>query len=789
MQPSEVSTTTRFADRYTLVDRLHLGAASEVWLAEDARAEIAVALKILARGAGERDPARDGFEREFQLARGLNHPHTVRVLSWHDSDRPAYAMQYIDGTDFADLVSRSFEVWAPVLLVMTDTLVYWHRKGVVHGDVKPSNLLLDRRGVAYLADFGSAATVHGDSDAGRGGSAAYASPEQQAGQSPDPADDVFAMARVIAELATGDPATALIENLPLPVLRWVGNARGARGERPSMADLCEALKASGVTRGQVDLKALDVTLRRPAASVAGSVGSEAAETGGALPHGAFERPASVQEPTGGIRPRTVALGLAAIVLFGVLFTQGLRWLGPDTSAPDTDTETVADTADAPAAGETEGDAPAIDGEREADAEAAEEEAPVDEEDRVAQRRQADESVARLLSLVDVLERRGVEIWGGAEYVRGRERYAEGDRAYLAGDYTLANERYDDAIAALEPLTEQIEVEFEAAMRDGDAALLAEDSAAARRAFERALAITPGNSLAERGLERANNLDAVLAEVAAGRVAERAGDPRTALARYEAALDLDADWEPAQEGRTRMQAAISASEFQQRMSQGFAALDEARFSAAREAFNAAARIDPSDPAPGDALLQVRLAERLERIDGLSRTAEQQEGDEDWATALDTWNDVLEIDESLDVARQGVARVRNRMSLNRAADAVIDDPDRLSELPALRSASNLLGRLQTLEPRGPELNERIDTLQNILREAAVPVAVTLRSDGATTVTLLRVAQLGEFEQTEVRLRPGKYVLVGSRRGYVDARREFRIAAGEPPPSVYIACEQQI
>lgn len=788
MQPSEVSTTTRFADRYTLVDRLHLGAASEVWLAEDARAGIAVALKILARGAGERDPVRDAFEREFQLARGLNHPHTVRVLSWQDGDRPAYAMQYIDGTDFADLVSRPFEVWAPVLLVITDTLVYWHRKGVVHGDVKPSNLLLDRRGVAYLADFGSAATVHGDSVAGRGGSAAYASPEQQAGQPPEPADDVFAMARVIAELATGDPATALIENLPLPVLRWVGNARGARNERPSMADLCEALKASGVTRGQVDLKALDVTLRRPAASVAGNVATEVAETGGALPHGAFERPVSVQEPAGGIRPRTVAIGLAAIVLFGVLFTQGLRWLGPDTSAPETDTETVADTEDASAADATE-DTAAADAESGTETETAEEEAPVDEEDRVAQRRQADESVSRLLSLVDVLERRGVETWGGAEYVRGRERYAEGDRAYLAGDYTLANERYDEAIAALEPLTERIEVEFEAAMRAGDAALLAEDSAAARRAFERALAITPGNALAERGLERANNLDAVLAEVAAGRVAERAGDPSAALARYEAALDLDADWAPAQEGRARMQAAISASEFQRRMSQGFAALDEARFAAAREAFNAAARLDPSDPAPSDALLQVQLAERLERIDGLSRTAEQQEVDEDWATALDTWTDVLEIDDSLDVARQGVARVRNRMSLNRAADAVIDDPDRLSELPALRSASNLLGRLQTLEPRGPQLSERIDTLQDILREAAVPVPVTLRSDGATTVTLLRVAQLGEFEQTEVRLRPGKYVLVGSRRGYVDARREFRVAAGEPPPSVYIACEQQI
>ena len=406
MQDAEVSTATRFADRYALIDRLHAGAASEVWLAEDTRAGIAVALKALGRASGERDPLRVAFRREYDIARGLNHPHTVRVLSWLDGERPAYAMQYVDGTDFSDLVGRPFEVWAPPLLVIADTLVYWHRKGVVHGDLKPANLLLDRRGVAYLADFGSAATVHGDAPAGRGGSPAYAGPEQRAGDPPDPGDDVFSLARVISELATGDPAGGAPAELPTALRRWIDAAGEPRDKRPTTAALCDVLSTLGVTRGQVDLKSLGVTLRRPASSVAGGI-AEARDD--ALPHGAFERPTGAGDAQGGIRPRTVVIGLLAIVLFGVLFTQALRWLG-DRGAEQGEpaVETAPEAAgEAATSGPEPGDEPET-------AEATEAiDAPVDDAERVAQRRAADEAVARLISVVDVLERRGVDIWGGA----------------------------------------------------------------------------------------------------------------------------------------------------------------------------------------------------------------------------------------------------------------------------------------------------------------------------------------------------------------------------------------
>ncbi len=779
MVASSLSPNTRFADRFALLERLHTGASTEVWLAEDQRAANPVALKVLSRASAEREAARERFEREWQIARALNHPHTVRALARVEGERPAYAMQYIDGTDFADLVGRPFEVWAPPLLVILDTLVYWHRKGVVHGDLKPANLLLDRGGVAYLADFGCAATI-GEENEGvrqRGGSAAYVSPEQRANEAPDPADDVHAIVQVIAELAAGDPGDTALTTLPPAIARCVRDGRLSRDSRPTLASIAEAFTTSGVTRASVNLQALDIALRRPASSVAGAL--QAPEV--ALPHGAFERDVPIADDSG-VSLRTLVIGLVAIIIFGVLFTQLLLWFGRDEAPTPGPTQPVVTPTepgpDEPA--QTLETSPSATQPPAAEADPA---------SRAAARAEADALVGRLLSILDVLEKRGVALWGGVEYESGKTLYGEGDRAYLAGDYAEATARYTIALQRIEPLTERVKVEFETAMRAADAAMREEDSVAARNAFERALAITPGDPLATLGLARANNLDQVLALMSQGRAAERSADLDAAFASYDAALALDSLWEPAEVARTRIAAELGARQFRNLMSGGLRALDEGRFADARRAFNEAGGLRPSDRSPRDALLQVQMAERLERINGLLGNAEAAEAGERWQQALDDYQQMLSIDANLDLAQAGVVRVKERIALLRNTDRVLANPDRLSETPALRDASALLTRLAGLNPRGPELEGRITRLQDLLKAAAVPIPVTIRSDGATSVSLLRVSQLGEFDATQVRLRPGLYTLVGSRRGYVDARLEFRVKPGEVPAPVYIACEQEI
>ncbi|MEO0576024.1 MAG: protein kinase [Pseudomonadota bacterium] len=770
MQTPKVDAPTRYADRYALLEQLHVGSATEVWLARDERADIAVALKLLSAQAAEKSLQRSVFEREYRIARSLNHQHTVRALSWHDGEHPGYAMQYVDGTDFSDLVGLPADVWMPALLVVIDTLDYWHRKGVVHGDVKPSNCLIDRRGVSYLADFSTAAIVDDDETIeARGGTTAYASPEQIAGQPPHTADDVYALGRVISELAGGAPDAALPDDLPPGIAAAVRRTQSARDDRPSAAALRDAFAQAGVARGTVALREHGITLRRAAASVAGNVSAPSE----AMPHGAFERvPASTPEEREGISLQWVLVGLALIVLLGVAVTYGVSALRSDGDTEQTAATT--ETIQPPAASETVSPEPAP---------------AVALPQSTGNRASADALVAEVIDLLSRLEARGVERWGGASLESGRARYAEGDRAYLAADFDAAVQRYTDAKGILEPLAQGIDQRFSDALRAADAAMLARDANGARAAFELALAITPGNGVATRGIERANNLDAVLGKMAEGRVAERAGKLVIALAHYRDALDLDDLWQPAIEARDRINARIAADAFAADMSRGLSAMEAGDFSTARTAFNAAARLRPDAPGPKDALLDLRLSERLERITGLRVQAESAESAEQWGVAKQRYEDMLEIDASLDVAKAGVIRADERIVLSEKLSATLRYPDALSQTSALREASALLTIASAAQPRGPALAKQIDALTTLLTTVALPLPVELRSDGLTSVTLLKVERLGEFDVTQVRLRPGLYTLVGTRRGYVDTRRQFRVVAGEAIQPVYIACEQPI
>ncbi|MEM9171425.1 MAG: protein kinase [Pseudomonadota bacterium] len=763
MSDAASATPARLGDRYALIQRLHLGSQSEVWLARDERSGIPVAIKLLTPKAAKLADRVAAFEEEWRIARGLNHHHTVRALARVPGERPGYAMQYIDGTDFASLVATQPDVWLPAALVLIDTLDYWHRKGVVHGDIKPSNCLLDRRGAAYLGDFGCAQMIDTPRPVSCG-SDAYASAEQRDAQPAHPHDDIFAFAQTCAELLNSEPNASFGERLPADVVVVLNAARGARGTRPSAAEIRDAFATAGVARGHVDLEKLSLKLRRPAATIAVDV-----EPPDVLPHGAFERaPQDAQlTPRQGVPLWFVVAGVVAIIALGVAMT----WLFSAREATSPIVEQATEQQTETAAQSTS-------------EEPATEPAP----DPVA-RLAADEKVAALLSLVDLLETRNAATWAGSAFANGIADYQAGDRAYLARDYALAQQRYASALEQLQPIADSIPQRYDSTMREADAQMLAGDAAAALAAFELGLLLKPGDDTAITGIERAKSLDELLALMSAGRIAEREGDWTVALARFEAALALNPDWQPAIDGSARMRQAISADAFSAQMSRGFAALEAGDFSRARRAFDAAASLRPGDPALEDARLQLRLAERLDRIGTLQARARQAEAQERWQTALTDYETVLSLDESLDAAREGAARVRNRQKIVNEMQAVLNNPDRLSETDALREASALLQRASDLQPRGPNLAATIDSLQGLLVRVALPIAVELRSDGLTEVTLLRVERLGQFASTEVRLRPGLYTVVGSRRGYQDVRRQFRVAWGQPGPSIYIACDRPI
>lgn len=774
----ELKSGTQLASRYTLTRQLGSGGGRQTWLATDKLTRADVALKI------SLDPAADAsfLHREWQLSIRLVHAHIVRVFEFHDDpDGAFYSLQYIDGPDISVLSGAPCrDILSPLALV-ADALAYAHGKGVVHRDLKASNVLLDANGAPYLIDFGVASQRSGSVG---GGSLIAASPQQLDGLDPAPSDDIFAFGGLIYELVSGRPPYSSadtaedIRNTVPPPLRM---ASGEEVPAPIQALVASMLEKDAAARP--DARAVAAAIEEagfdpgPAASKyvvgARAVRDEVIESGQqALRRRktAADAQPGVDIRRGGIQPRTVAVGLAALVtvLIGVVF------LLPKTVQRDPADVTPADSV-------AEEDA--------APEQAPSEATPPQRDVRVQEREAAEEVLGRLLAKTRTLEGRAVQRWGGLPWKRAEEAYQAGDQAYLERDYQRAAELYAEASDFVEPLLEQVDVVFRTTLDDANLALENADTAEALRLYELAVAISPSHAPAQAGLRRAKNLDRVLALTEQGLELERDLELDAARQSFEQAIELDPEWSTAQHGFERVQAKITQMQFDARMTEGLTALAENDYPAARAAFRRAQELKPGSPEPADGLLQVDSGLRLGQIYGLEQRAIEFEGDEEWAAAAQAYENVLELDADLTFAHEGKARANRMLTIHKQIDDYVADPDSLSSPRTMQTATKLVVDITRMPNIGPKLASRRDALSKLLKRAATPLTVQLVSDNITDVAIYKVGKLGTFNTTELSLRPGTYVAVGSRPGYRDVRLEFRVAPEIDMQPVVVRCEEQI
>ncbi len=200
------------SDRWRVVARLGAGGMGEVYRADDLRLGEAVALKFLPERL-ERDPAlRERFLGEAKLARKVSHPNVCRVFDLGEVDgRPFLSMEYVDGEDLGTLLSRIGRLppdkAVQVAREICAGLAAAHAQGILHRDLKPTNVMLDGRGHARITDFGLA-TIADATDAkdAFAGTPAYMAPEQLRGELPSRASDVYALGLVLYEIFTGHRA-------------------------------------------------------------------------------------------------------------------------------------------------------------------------------------------------------------------------------------------------------------------------------------------------------------------------------------------------------------------------------------------------------------------------------------------------------------------------------------------------------------------------------------------------------------------------------------------------------
>jgi hypothetical protein len=151
--------------------------------------------------------------------------------------------------------------------------------------------------------------------------------------------------------------------------------------------------------------------------------------------------------------------------------------------------------------------------------------------------------------------------------------------------------------------------------------------------------------------------------------------------------------------------------------------------------------------------------------------------------------LTIDANLADARQGQERARSRLDLDQRLRRELGNADHFNDDAAYAKAKTLLETARGIAAPGPVLQRQVAELDGLLQLATQPIPVRLESDNLTQVTVFKVGRLGAFSNRTLELRPGAYVAVGSRPGYRDVRRPFRVAPGGEATPVVVRCEEPI
>ena len=209
------------ADRYRLEREVGRGGMGAVWLGKDTVLKRQVALKAIGRMPGADQPDGERVRREARVSAQLNHEHVVAVFDLVETDDQHWlVMEYLESLNLAQRIWRDGPLppdeAAELMAQAAEALAAAHRAGIVHRDVKPSNMLVTDDGLLKLGDFGIARAKSDVTLTQTGivtGSPSYLAPEVAAGQSATPASDVWSLGATLFHVVAGHPPYDASDNL------------------------------------------------------------------------------------------------------------------------------------------------------------------------------------------------------------------------------------------------------------------------------------------------------------------------------------------------------------------------------------------------------------------------------------------------------------------------------------------------------------------------------------------------------------------------------------------------
>jgi len=233
-----------FAGRYEIIEEIGRGGMGRVYRAYDRQIKEDVALKLLKPEISFNEKAVERFRNELKFARRIAHPRVCRMYDLGESGLSHFlTMEYVEGEDLKAFIRRSDHLTTPKALnigrQIAEGLSEAHRIGVVHRDLKPQNVMIDREGKAKIMDFGLARIAEGEGLTGSGlmlGTPEYMSPEQVDLKEVDARVDIYALGIILYEMVTGHVPFKGETPLAVAMKQKNEKARDARESNPLVPD-------------------------------------------------------------------------------------------------------------------------------------------------------------------------------------------------------------------------------------------------------------------------------------------------------------------------------------------------------------------------------------------------------------------------------------------------------------------------------------------------------------------------------------------------------------------------
>lgn len=401
------------------------------------------------------------------------------------------------------------------------------------------------------------------------------------------------------------------------------------------------------------------------------------------------------------------------------------------------------------------------------------------------------------------ENNNIPIWAEEDYKIALEFEKKADAYKNNKKYHESEINYQKGIDKIDDILSNKEFKFNELIIQGNSYLDDEKLEQAKLLLLQAQSIDKENKIIIRSLERIENRSEVTNLYNHSLNQEQDNKLDEAIESLKKAKIIEPEYEKINKKLSELTAKKNKIEFDNLISQILEAIDNNDLRSAEKIIKIAKSMNAMDPITGDLEKIVIEKNKNNEIIRLQRNAINQEKNEQWKKAKNSYEKILQFDSNASKAIVSLERVNAYIQLNKLMDVIILQPARLQNEKILKKSKkslqfvknelkqkdNLYHINKKTKREIPGLINKINSVEKIIKNASILVDVIIKSDNATEVTIYKVAKLGKITEKKLQLRSGKYTVVGSRPGYRDYRETFNISATDRAVLINVTCREKI